>query len=328
MKTQTTFLMIILVSMAGVAGCAAPATLPPATQAQPTQPPTQTIKEQPASTRIPATQSPVGEATPQDQHNPEIVLNMVERLNAGDVEGSLAYFADEAMGYIVGLPPTGMEVYGGKEQIRSLWEDSVANHFIWEVKITSAYGDLVNVRAKTWHDFTRQLEVAPLEYLDVYEVKDGKIVTYYSTITEEALGRFKPAFAEVVPPEPTPAPSSDPPVSEMAVTIADGTCITRNPITLKTGEVTVTLNVEDQDHSLYALTLFNLDPGKDILDLMATTSGAGPPGWANMLLIKELGPGKGETYTFSPEKGPIYLICWSQPPGLPIGNAGPIAVVP
>jgi hypothetical protein len=39
---------------------------------------------------------------------------MIERLNAGDVEGSLAYFADDAVVYFMGFPPTGIEVYKGK----------------------------------------------------------------------------------------------------------------------------------------------------------------------------------------------------------------------
>jgi hypothetical protein len=91
--------------------------------------------------------------------------------------------------------------------------------------------------------------------------------------------------------------------------------------------VRVTLNVEDQDKSMYALTLFNLDPGKDILDLMISTAGV-PPYWADMLLIGELGPGKSETFMFTLEKGPVYLICWSMPPDLPIGTAGPFQVLP
>jgi ketosteroid isomerase-like protein len=245
-------------------------------------------------------------------------------MNAGDIEGSLAYFADDAVAYIIGLPPTGMEVYAGKEQIRALWQDSVDNHFQWETEITSANGDIVMVRAKTWHDFTRQLEVAPLEYVDVYEVKDGKITTYGTTITAGALAEFMPAFEEVVPPE-DPVPSTEEPVSEMTVTIAGGTCAIDHPAPFQAGEIKVTLNIKDQDKDLYALTLFNLEEGKDLLDLMASTAGI-PPSWADILLMEELEPGKNATYTFTVEKGPVYLICWSKPPDLPIGNAGPIEV--
>lgn len=85
------------------------------------------------------------------------------------------------------------------------------------------------------------------------------------------------------------------------------------------------MNIKEQNKELYALTFFNLKDDKDILDLMASTSGT-PPSWANMLLMEELEPGKSATYTFTAEKGPVYMICWSQPPALPIGNAGPIEV--
>jgi hypothetical protein len=77
------------------------------------------------------------------------------------------------MVYSMGFPPTGFEMYKGKEQIRSLWQDRVDIHFQREVKVLSAKGNLVNIQVKTWHDFTRQLEIAPLEYTDVYEVIDG-----------------------------------------------------------------------------------------------------------------------------------------------------------
>jgi ketosteroid isomerase-like protein len=313
MKTILIVISIVLITTIGLAGCTAPTTQPPNTHV-------------PQATQVPLKQTPVSQVTPQSKVNTEIVLNMVENLNNGDVEGSLAYFADDAVVYIMGFPPTGMEVYHGREQIRSLWQDSVDNHFKWEAEVTSALGDMVNIRAKTWHDFTRQLDVAPLEYTDVYELKDGKIVTYGSWLTKESLDRFKPAFFAAVPPEPNATPASSPPVSEMTVTIAGGTCTTDNPTALQAGEVAVTLNVEDQDNDKYALTMFNLDSDKDILDLMVSTVGV-PPSWADILLYEELGPGQSKTYTFTLKQGPVYMICWSKPPGLPIGNVVPIPVL-
>jgi hypothetical protein len=291
--------LTLLVLVLGVTGCASQSTQPPPT-----------LTPVPAFTTI---------------SNSEVVQEMVDRMNAGDLEGSLAYFADGAIGYIIGLPPTGMEVYNGKEQIRSLWKDSIDNHFQWEIEITSVEDNIVFVKAKTWHDFTRQLGVAPLEYNDVYEVKNGKITTYGTTITADALAKFKPAFAEVMPPEDAAAPSTEQPVSEMTVTIAGGTCTIDHPAPLQAGETKVNLNIKDQNKDLYALTLFTLKEGKDFLDLMASTVGI-PPSWADILLMEELEPGKSETYTFTVEKGPIYMICWSSPPDLPIGNAGPIEV--
>jgi hypothetical protein len=257
----------------------------------------------------------------------DIVQKMVERMNAGDLEGSLAYFADDAMGYIIGLPPTGMEVYAGKEQIRTLWKDSIDNHFQWEVEIASVGNNIVSVKAKTWHDFTRQLGVAPLEYNDVYEIKDGKIVTYATTITEESLAKLKPALAEVMSPEPPTVPLTDSPVSEMTVTFAGGTCTIDKPIALQAGELKITQNVKDQDNEDYALSFFTLDEDKDFPDLMASTILSTPPSWSDMFFLRDLSPGQSATFTVNIKQGPVYMICWSGPPDLPIGNAGPIEVV-
>lgn len=254
----------------------------------------------------------------------EIVQEMISYMNEGDVEKSLDYFADDAVVYIVGLPPTGMEVYAGKDQIRTLWQDSVDNKFQWEIESVSVDGNIVYVLARTWHDFTRQLGVAPLEYNDIYEVKDGKITTYGTIITEESLVRFKPAFAEVVPLE-DPIPSTEKPVSEMVVTIVDGTCLLDQSTPLQAGEINITWKIADVNKDQYALTLFTLNEDKDLLDLMSTTAGV-PPSWADMLFIEELNPGESQMYTFNVEKGPIYMICWSNPPDLPIGNAGPIEI--
>ena len=169
--------------------------------------------------------------------------------------------------------------------------------------------------------------VAPLEYIDVYEMIGGKIVTYGSWLTEHSLARFRPAFATAVPPEPTATPLSDPPVSEMTVTIAEGSCTTDNAVALKAGEVTVNVKVQDQDKAGYGVGLFNLDPGKDLLDLMVALYGM-PPAWSDFLLEVYPSPGQSETYTFTLEKGPVYMICLSKPPDIIIGNAGPIPVVP
>lgn len=294
------FIMILVIFTLGISGCTS----------------------QPAQS--PPIQTPMPEATTESAF--ETVQKMIERMNAGDLEGSLAYFTEDAMGYIVGLPPTGMEVYAGKEQIRALWQDSVDNHFQWEVEITGVEGDEIYVQAKTWHDFTREIGVAPLEWVDVYEVKDGKIITYSTTITAEALARLKPALAAVMPPEEESAPLSNSPISEMTVKIEAGTCTVENPIILQAGEIKATLNVLDQDNSLYALTIFYLNEDKDLLDLMASTAASEPPSYADMLLYEELEPGQSKTYTFTIKKGPVYMICWSQPPALPIGNVGPIEV--
>ena len=296
--------VLILILVTGVAGCTTSARSPTPTQAAAPQ------------------------ASPTNNPNSAIVLDMVERLNAGDVEGSLSYFAEDALVYFVGMLPTGLEIYRGIEQIRPIWEDCVDNHFKWEVEIESADGDIVSTQAKTWHDFTRQLEVAPNEFIDVYEVIDGKITTYGSTINEESLAKFKPALAEVLPPSQTSTPSSETPASEVTVTISDSTCAYNGPMTLQSGEVKVIAEIQDQDREEYGITFFTLDPDKDIVDLMASTTRPGPPPWSSMIFIKALDPNENQTYTFSVKEGQIYLVCWSKPPDMAIGAAGPFEVVP
>ena len=89
-----------------------------------------------------------------------------------------------------------------------------------------------------------------------------------------------------IPPEPTSTPSSAPATSEMTVTFAEHTCTTDQPPSLKAGEVKVNFKIQDQDKTLYALIIFTLNEGKDLLDLMSATIGS-PPSWMNMLLYKE-----------------------------------------
>jgi ketosteroid isomerase-like protein len=305
MKTRICLVAVIgMLYMLMLAGCAAPATPPPPTQS-PTQAP----------------------ANPADDPNAKVVLDMVAKLNADDVDGSLAYFAEDAVSYFMGMPPTGMEFYRGGEALRPMWEFCVSDNFEWKVDITRVDRNIVYAKAQTWLDFTRQLGVAPNDFIDIYEIQDGKIVTYGSMMTEEALDEFKPAFNAAMPPEPTPIPAGDP-VGEMTVTIDGGTCTTDNPAALKAGELKVNVDVAEQEQEKYAVALFSLDEGKDMLDLMASTALDYPPGWAHTLLLRELDPGEQASYTTTVEGGPVYLVCFSQPPALAIGNAGPLVVVP
>jgi ketosteroid isomerase-like protein len=322
MKNQLIYLIIILLAL-GLNGCATAAT-----QALPTsQPPTSQPPTSPPPTSLPPTQTSAPQAPPSDMSNEAVVLDMVARLNAGDVDGSLAYFAEDAVSYFIGMPPTGMEFYRGREALRPMWEYCVGDNFEWEVDIASANGDIVVAKTKTWMDFTRDLGVAPNDFFDVFKVEDGKITVYGSTMIEEALAEFKPALAEVMPPAPTPDTSAETPGAELSFTFADGTCSYEGPAVLKAGDIKVNWEVKDQDREKYALTIFTLDKGKDLVDLMASTSGGGPPSWSDMFFYQELGPGENQSYEgIILEDGPVYVVCWSKPPDLPIGNYGPLEV--
>lgn len=305
MKTGSRITLLFLLALTLVLpGCASPATQPPPTP------------------------SPVPTATPPPAENPlaRLVLSMADSLNAGDLEASLDYFADDSMIYFVGLPPTGMEIYQGKEGLRPVWEDSVNNHFIMDLDIVSVVGDVVTANSKTWHDFTRQLGVAPNEFVDVYQVKDNKIAAYSSTITSQALARLMPALAKVMPSQPASPPSTDVPVSDIAISFDSGTCSYSGPLVLKAGEINVNITAADTPQKEYGLSFLSLDPDKTMLDLMAATPLPEPPSWSKMLSLWEFASGDSKTVTFSAQTGPLYLVCWSKPPDLAIGNVGPFEV--
>jgi hypothetical protein len=95
---------------------------------------------------------------------------------------------------------------------------------------------------------------------------------------------------------------------------------------LQAGEIKVNVDATGEDKKAYGLTFFTLDAGKDIVDLMAGTSLPSPPSWSNMLTLWEVDPGTSETNTLTVAEGPLYLVCWSKPPDLAVGNVGPFEV--
>lgn len=144
----------------------------------------------------------------------EVVMGSVEKFSAGDTEASLAYFADDAVVKLVGLPPGQPDTFTGKEAIRAWWKDMLAQNFAMEVEVVKVDGDEVTTRTLTWMDGTRALGVAPLEATEVYVVKDGKIISEIWTITGESKARLMAAIAAAqATPTPAPVPSVPPPTA-------------------------------------------------------------------------------------------------------------------
>jgi hypothetical protein len=261
-----------------------------------------------------------------------VVEAAVTHMNAGELEEMLAYYDDDATVYFLGLPPTGTEVYRGKDAIRTIMADNVANHFSAKVDLVESSESVVTGTMTSWHDFTREIGVAPVTAYVIYEVENGKIVTEEWVVGEESLAQIKKAFLAMAPPEAAPETAAGTaavaPLTSLTITIADGACNYDGPMILQAGNLDVTVNVKDQAQSLYALTLFTLDPGKDMLDLMVSTVQGGPPSWANTIFLREVGPGESETRTLWLREGPVYAVCWSQPPALAIGGVGPFEVQP
>jgi len=268
------------------------------------------VAAQPAPAQAALTASPLA----------AIVTGAAERLNAGDLEGSMAYFADGATYHIIGLP-TGEENLKGKEAIRGMFEENIGSHFKMLVDVVKIEGDTVTTLTTTWHDFTRQIGIAPLEATELYVIKDGKISKVTWTLTPGSQERINFAFETAQ--APTPALSE---AADITVTIEGNRCRYDGPMTVKPGEIKAAMDVKDLDKETYAVTFFNLDEGKTFDDLMAATQGF-QPAWAHMIGESEAGlPGKRNTFLFLAKQGPLYVVCWSKPPDMAIGGLGPIAV--
>ena len=258
-------------------------------------------------------------------------MSMLERVNAEDYAGAAEFVDEDMMAYFIGMPPTGMEIYRGKEQFRTFLEECcTGQNFVWEVTPERVEDGVVFGEAKTWMDLTRELGVAPNSFHEIFVVKDGKITLYGSMMSEESLVNFKPALAEVMPDLfKVVLPEGETPVTEVNITITDGTCAYDGPMTLQAGEVTLNVDVQDQAAEKYALSFFTLDEDKDLVDLMAATYRPSPPAWARMVFLHELKPNENFTLeNYVVNEGLLYMVCWSSPPDLAIGNAGPFVVRP
>lgn len=119
------------------------------------------------------------------------VVGEVIPLNAGDVERTLAYWADDAKVKLLGVPAGVRDFYSGKEELRGWFKKLVAQHVQIRVKIIKVRGDIVTTRTEFWSDLSRQLGVAPLVATEVYVVHEGAITNLTSTISPKAWFRFQ-----------------------------------------------------------------------------------------------------------------------------------------
>jgi len=125
----------------------------------------------------------------------EVVTAFADALNAGDVEATMALFTDDAITkhYFGDTLPIDSTI--GKEQIRLGMKELVEDNFKIEIEILLVLGDIVVTRSKTWMDETIQLGIAPLEYIEIYPIQDGKLKGFSSIATDETVAKIKDALA-------------------------------------------------------------------------------------------------------------------------------------
>ena len=131
-------------------------------------------------------------STAQETDPAAVAIASVDTISAGDVDASLATFADDAVVNI--LLPGAPETYTGKEEIRPWLESLAAQHWEGEVEILEVEGDTVTTRLTSSQNPTRALGVAPLVGTDVYIVQEGKITAYTWTPTQETAAKLQAAM--------------------------------------------------------------------------------------------------------------------------------------
>ncbi len=250
----------------------------------------------------------------QTQPEPEEVLaNMVDALNASDVDATMACFADDAVVKLVpALPPGSPDTYSGAQEIRSWFEELVAGNFQIEVDVVDVEGDTVTTKTSTWMDATREMGVAPLIATETYTIRDGTIMGFTWAISEASLAKIQAAMAPA-----------------MTVTFSGDACTYDGSAAIPAGPVTVNWAIKGQPRDGYAVALVTLDEGKTFEDLDAWPS-VGKPPWAELVALEERFPEEGSpddlSFVAEVTEGPIFLVCFTRDPRAKVGVLGPIEV--
>jgi ketosteroid isomerase-like protein len=118
-----------------------------------------------------------------------VVLAAFAAMNAGDVEGALAYYADDA---VVNIVP--FATHTGKEEIRAYFEGNAALNATLEYENLQVERDTVTVTVWFTDDDLRAIGLN-LEGIEEVTVQDGKIVTETWTATDETMAALEAAMA-------------------------------------------------------------------------------------------------------------------------------------
>jgi hypothetical protein len=125
---------------------------------------------------------------------------------------------------------------------------------------------------------------------------------------------------------PTPRPTAALPPADIAVRISGDGCKLEAPKPVYPATFTIALVGEANKAGYsYGLTVISLAEGKTLEDLKQT-KGTSPPAWVTVEGAIGGDPGVTTQATVTVSKGPIYMVCWTQPPERAIGRLGPVEI--
>lgn len=130
-----------------------------------------------------------------------VVIADAEAFNAGDINATMAFWADDAVAIIVPATPGTPGTYTGLEEIRAWLEGMVAANGQLEVETVQVDGNTVTSKVRYWDDNVSALGMEYLEATEEYTIQEGKIIAYTWTYTDECWAELEAAFAALALPE-------------------------------------------------------------------------------------------------------------------------------
>jgi len=326
------YLIVFLVLVIGVIGCTPQATplSPTSTSAPPT--PTSTPPLPPVCQSL-ATQDPSPELNPKD-----VVSGMVLALNGGDVATAMSYFAEDARGYVIGVPPNSLKSMSGKEEVCRFLVGYANNNVEWELtnlfSINAFGGSDVISNSNIGFDDYGELGIASLQFNEKFLVHDGKITEYEAWLVKSSLAQLREVLPEITFTNPDTSPEI--PGSEVTMVISNHTCNYEGPTAWQSGYIDFTIKVLDHKDVKTGLFIVNLHDGFDVFDLAVVLIGERPswvsysnifePDYYDTSTKQQLIPA--EQRSDSTEGGERYLVCVGGDRGWVIGLFGPFEVIP
>jgi hypothetical protein len=114
------------------------------------------------------------------------VVGEVVSFNAGDVEGVLFHWAENATVTLVGAPFGIRHSYRGREQIHGWFRCLIAKHTQVHVKVVKVAGHIVTTRTETRSDWIREFGMTSLVTTETYVVHEGKITCLTVSISSRS----------------------------------------------------------------------------------------------------------------------------------------------
>jgi LPXTG-motif cell wall-anchored protein len=125
----------------------------------------------------------------------QMIRDLNAKLEAGDIDGAVAYLSDDHVLALVPAAPGTTGIYEGKDVVRARYEEVYAmnpTHKVWDCETS---GNTTTCAASYEGDDTKPLGIGPLEFILELVEEDGLFTSITWTATDETLAALAAAMA-------------------------------------------------------------------------------------------------------------------------------------